>query len=58
MANDIRQEKLKSLQVTVDKLEKTYGKGIVMKLSDDPNADVPALSTGSRSLDIALGIGG
>ena len=31
MANDIRQEKLKSLQVTVDKLEKTYGKGIVMK---------------------------
>ena len=58
MANDIRQEKLKSLQVTVDKLEKTYGKGIVMKLSDDPNADVPALSTGSLSLDIALGIGG
>ncbi|MEM8901520.1 MAG: recombinase RecA, partial [Bacteroidota bacterium] len=58
MANDIRQEKLKSLQVTVDKLEKTYGKGIVMKLSDDPNVDVPALSTGSLSLDIALGIGG
>ena len=58
MANDIRQEKLKSLQVTVDKLEKTYGKGIVMKLSDDPKLDVPALSTGSLSLDIALGIGG
>ncbi|MEM6764435.1 MAG: recombinase RecA [Bacteroidota bacterium] len=58
MANDIKQEKLKSLQVTVDKLEKTYGKGIVMRLSDDPKTDVPALSTGSLSLDIALGIGG
>ncbi|MEL6592102.1 MAG: recombinase RecA [Bacteroidota bacterium] len=58
MAKDIKQEKLKSLQMTVDKLEKTYGKGIVMKLSDNPVVDVPALSTGSLSLDIALGIGG
>ncbi len=58
MAKDIRQEKLKSLQMTMDKLEKTYGKGIVMKLSDDNVVDVPALSTGSLGLDIALGIGG
>ncbi|MEL7534708.1 MAG: recombinase RecA [Bacteroidota bacterium] len=58
MAKDIKQEKLKSLQMTVDKLEKTYGKGIVMKLSDNPVIDVPALPTGSLGLDIALGIGG
>ncbi len=58
MAKDIRTEKLKSLQMTVDKLEKTYGKGIVMKLSDEAVVDVPALSTGSLGLDVALGIGG
>jgi recombination protein RecA len=58
MAKDIKSEKLKTLQMTVDKLEKTYGKGIVMKLSDNPVVDVPALSTGSLGLDIALGIGG
>ncbi|MEL6134049.1 MAG: recombinase RecA [Bacteroidota bacterium] len=58
MAKDVQQEKLKSLQMTMDKLEKTYGKGIVMKLSDNAIVDVPALSTGSLSLDIALGIGG
>lgn len=58
MAQDIKSEKLKSLQMTVDKLEKTYGKGVVMKLSDDPIVDVAAVSTGSLSLDIALGIGG
>jgi len=58
MANSQNAEKLKSLQVTVDKLEKSYGKGIVMKLSDDPHVDVPALPTGSLTLDIALGVGG
>lgn len=58
MAKDIKSEKLKSLLMTVDKLEKTYGKGIVMKLSDNPVSDIPALSTGSLGLDIALGIGG
>jgi len=58
MPKDVHQEKLKSLQMTMDKLEKTYGKGIVMKLSDNAVIDVPALSTGSLSLDIALGIGG
>lgn len=58
MAADIQKEKLKTLQMTMDKLEKTYGKGIVMKLSDDKVADVPVISTGSLGLDIALGIGG
>ncbi len=58
MNQDLQKEKLKSLQLTVDKLEKSYGKGIVMKLSDNIVQDVPALSTGSLSLDIALGIGG
>ena len=51
-------EKLKALQLTIDKLEKTYGKGTVMKLSDEKVMDVPAISTGSIGLDVALGIGG
>ena len=58
MSSNNKSDKLKTLQVTVDKLEKNYGKGIVMKLSDEPHIDVPAISTGSLSLDIALGIGG
>lgn len=52
------QEKLKALQLTIDKLEKTYGKGTVMKLSDEKVMDVPSISTGSLGLDIALGVGG
>ena len=51
-------EKQKALQLTIDKLEKTYGKGTIMKLSEDRIADVPAISTGSLALDIALGVGG
>jgi len=51
-------EKLKALQLTLDKLDKTYGKGTVMRLSDERVLDVPAISTGSLGLDIALGIGG
>src|SRR6478752_2128814 len=52
-------EKLKALQLTIDKLEKTYGKGTVMKLSDDRVVDdIAAIPTGSLGLDIALGIGG
>src|SRR5690606_20394560 len=46
------------LQLTIDKLEKTYGKGTVMKLSDEKVMDVPSISTGSLGLDIALGVGG
>jgi recombination protein RecA len=51
-------EKLKALQLTIEKLEKTYGKGTVMKLSDNKVVDIPATSTGSLGLDLALGIGG
>lgn len=53
-----KSEKLKALQLTIDKLEKTFGKGAVMKLSDDKVIDIPAISTGSLGLDIALGVGG
>ena len=55
---DNKAEKLKALQLTIDKLDKEYGKGTVMKLSDEKVMDVPAISTGSIGLDIALGIGG
>lgn len=51
-------EKLKALQLTIDKLEKAYGKGTIMKLSDEKVLDLPSISTGSLGLDIALGIGG
>jgi recombination protein RecA len=51
-------EKLKALQLTIEKLEKSYGKGAVMKLSDEKVLDIPAISTGSLGLDMALGIGG
>jgi len=54
----VANEKLKALQLTIDKLEKTYGKGAVMKLSDERVMDIPAISTGSLGLDIALGVGG
>ncbi|MFZ9045132.1 MAG: recombinase RecA [Cyclobacteriaceae bacterium] len=51
-------EKLKALQLTIDKLEKTYGKGTIMKLSDEKVLDIPIISTGSIGLDLALGVGG
>ena len=59
MADDKeKQERLKMLEVTLAKLDKTYGKGTVMKLTDDKIGDVPAISTGSLGLDLALGVGG
>lgn len=51
-------EKLKALQVTIDKLEKTYGRGAVMRLSDNHVVDIPVIPTGSLGLDLALGVGG
>ncbi len=53
-----RDEKLKALKLTVDKLDKTYGKGTVMKLGDKQVVKTEVISTGSLGLDIALGIGG
>ena len=57
MSNE-RDAKHKALQLTLDKLEKTYGKGTIMKLGDRQVEDVEVISTGSLGLDIALGIGG
>ncbi|MBP6757448.1 MAG: DNA recombination/repair protein RecA, partial [Bacteroidia bacterium] len=51
-------EKLKALQLTLDKLEKTYGKGTIMKLGDTVVEPMDSISTGSLGLNIALGIGG
>lgn len=51
-------EKLKVLQLAIDKLEKSYGKGTIMRMGDDPVEAIEAISTGSISLDMALGIGG
>ncbi len=50
--------KLKALQLTLDKLDKTYGKGAVMRLGDNTPEDIDAIPSGSLGLDIALGIGG
>ncbi len=52
------QDKLKALQLTLDKLEKSYGKGAIMKLGDSVVEPLDSISTGSLGLDIALGIGG
>ncbi|MCB8994402.1 MAG: recombinase RecA [Bacteroidales bacterium] len=54
----VNTEKLKALQLTLDKIEKGYGKGAIMKMGDSVVVDVPAISTGSIGLDVALGIGG
>lgn len=51
-------DKLKALQLTLDKLEKNFGKGSIMKLGDTAVEPIEAISTGSLGLDIALGIGG
>ena len=50
--------KLKALQLTLDKLDKNYGKGAVMKLGDVAHQDIDAISSGSLGLDLALGVGG
>ena len=50
--------KIKALQLTLDKLDKTYGKGTVMRLGDEVVVETEAISSGSLGLDIALGVGG
>ncbi len=52
------QEKLKALQLTLDKIEKGYGKGTIMKMGDSAIVDVPVIGSGSIGLDVALGVGG
>jgi recombination protein RecA len=51
-------EKLKALKLTIDKIDKDYGKGSVMKLNEKTSMKIESISTGSLGLDIALGIGG
>lgn len=58
MSNNNTTEKLKALQMTLEKLDKTYGKGTVMRLSDEKVVEVEVIPTGSLGLDIALGVGG
>ena len=55
---EVNAEKLKALQLTMDRLEKSYGKGTIMKLGDAPVLDVDVIPTGSLNLDLALGIKG
>ncbi|MDD3738976.1 MAG: recombinase RecA [Lentimicrobiaceae bacterium] len=52
------QGKLNALKLTIDKIEKTYGKGSIMKLGDENVEKIPVISTGSLGLDMALGVGG
>jgi recombination protein RecA len=56
--SDQNKEKLKALQLTLDKIEKGYGKGTIMKLGDNAIEDVQVIPSGSLGLDLALGVGG
>ena len=56
--SNTKESKLKALQLTLDKLDKTYGKGSVMKLGDEVSEEVEVIPSGSIGLDIALGAGG
>jgi recombination protein RecA len=58
MAKDAKTEKLKALQLTLDKIDKNYGKGSIMRLGDNAVEEVEVIPTGSLGLDLALGIGG
>ena len=59
MKPEVNKEKLKALQLTIDKLEKAYGKGTIMKMQKDAVIEkVDAIPTGSLGLDVALGVGG
>ena len=56
--SDDKSAKLKALQLTMDKMDKAYGKGAVMRMGDSPVVSVEAISSGSLGLDVALGISG
>ena len=58
MSTKDQEKKLKALKLTVDRLEKTYGKGVVMKMGDKQVVETETIPTGSLSLDVALGING
>jgi recombination protein RecA len=56
--NEKSSEKLKALRAAMDKIEKTYGKGSIMKMGDEKVEDIPVISSGSIGLNVALGVGG
>ena len=58
MSNKEKSDKLKVLELTIGKLEKSYGKGVLMKLGDRVSEDISSIPTGSINLDLALGVGG
>ena len=62
MAEEIKEtknsEKLKALRAAMDKIEKTYGKGSIMKMGDEKVEEIPVISSGSIGLNVALGVGG
>ncbi|MBK9060382.1 MAG: recombinase RecA [Flavobacteriales bacterium] len=58
MATEINKDKLKALQLTMDKMEKSFGKGAVMRMGDDAIEKVEVMPSGSIGLDLALGVGG
>ncbi|MFT7154641.1 MAG: recombination protein RecA [Bacteroidia bacterium] len=58
MAKDVKAEKMKALQMAMDKLEKAHGKGSIMRMGDSAVEDLEVIPTGSIGLDVALGIGG
>lgn len=58
MAKDVKAEKMKALQMAMDKLEKAHGKGSIMRMGDTAVEDVDVIPSGSIGLDVALGIGG
>ncbi len=56
--SNVNKEKLKALQLTMDKIDKSYGKGAIMKMGESAIIDIPTIPTGSIGLDLALGVGG
>ena len=56
--SELKDKKMKALQLTMDKIDKNYGKGTIMKLGSQPIDNIPAIPTGSVALDDALGVGG
>jgi recombination protein RecA len=56
--NSIQKEKQKALQLTIEKLEKSYGKGTIMRMGGDAIEEIPTIPTGSIALDVATGVGG
>ena len=57
-AKDPKNDKLKALQAAMEKIEKSYGKGSIMKLGDEKVEEIPVIATGSIGLNAALGVGG